>query len=85
VDVVEALGWTGLFVFRGETYERIAAHLARQYGVTITVSPQIASDRQTGTFDRSLGLSDILATMERSWGFTVQGDSTTGFLLGPRP
>ncbi len=85
VDVVAALDWTGLFVFRGETYERIADHLSRHYGVPVTVAPEIAAERQTGTFDRSQGLSEILATMERSWGFSVQGDASGGYLLRPVP
>lgn len=83
VDVVEALDWTGLFVFRGETYARIAEHLTRHYDVPIRVAEQIASERQTGTFDRSLELVEILAIMERSWGFSVRRDPSGGFELVP--
>lgn len=85
VDVVEALGWTGLFVFRGETYRRIAEHLSKHYQVAIQVAPELAEQRQSGTFERSLGLEEILHTIERSWGFRVDGDASMGYTLRPVP
>jgi ferric-dicitrate binding protein FerR (iron transport regulator) len=85
VDVVDALGWTGLFVFRGETYARIAEHLSRHYGVPVSPSPEIALEKQSGTFEKSLTLQEILSTLQRSGGLTINGDETSGFALDRAP
>ncbi len=80
VDVIDALRWTGLFVFRGETYETIAAHLARHYGIDISADPDIRADRLSGTFERSRPLEDILSTIELSGGVTAVADGD-GYVL----
>lgn len=63
VDLMEALTWTGLFVFRDTPMDVIAERLAAHYEVTVEVDPALREEAVTGTFEQEQPLSDILHTI----------------------
>lgn len=63
VDVMDALAWTGLFVFRDTPMEEIAERLERHYEATIAVAPSMRDEAVTGTFEQDQPLSEILETV----------------------
>lgn len=71
VDLVDELGWTGLFVFKEEPYEAVARHLSRHYGVEVEVDPRILTPAFgatgfTGDFSHADALEYILETIPES-------------------
>lgn len=84
VDLSEALGWTGLFVFRSMPLESIAQRLSQHYDVTITVAPSLADEPVTGDFERKQSVSQILDALARTLGAEVEAQGDT-YRLEPRP
>lgn len=71
VDLVDELGWTGLFVFKEEPYEAVARHLSRHYGVEVVVDTQILTPAFgatgfTGDFSHADSIEYILETIPES-------------------
>lgn len=63
VNVMDALAWTGLFVFRDTPMDEIAERLGEHYETTIIVEAALRDEAITGTFDQDQPLSDILQTI----------------------
>jgi ferric-dicitrate binding protein FerR (iron transport regulator) len=83
-DLTEALGWSGLFVFRSMTTEAIAQRLSEHYEVSIAVAPPLAEEPVTGTFEREQPVSQVLETIARTLGAEVRTKSGT-YRLEPTP
>lgn len=82
VDVNEALGWTGLFIFRSTPVHTIADRLSDHYDVSITASMELADETVTADFDREQPVSEILQALARTLDAEVKKKDGT-FRLEP--
>ena len=75
IVVHEELSWTGLFIFTSTPLPIILSTLEDHYGVSLTLSSELESERVTGHFDRSRQLSEILETIAAATGADVRAIS----------
>jgi ferric-dicitrate binding protein FerR (iron transport regulator) len=83
VNITDALSYTRLFVFRNEKTLMIADKLSEQYGIPITVHPELAQETVTGTFERDWSLSYIIQAVARALDCRATGSEAEGFELIP--
>lgn len=72
VDLADALGWTGFFVFRSTPLVEITGRLGRHYGVSIELADHLASEQVTGTFDAQQSVESILDTVAAAVGARLE-------------
>jgi ferric-dicitrate binding protein FerR (iron transport regulator) len=68
VDLADALGWTGFFVFRSTPLADITQRLGRHFGVTIELADHLSREQVTGTFDAQQSVESILETVAAAVG-----------------
>lgn len=66
VDLNDALGWSGMFIFRATVLRDIATRLADHYGVRIAVHPTLEDEEITGTFSHEEEVETILRTIAQA-------------------
>lgn len=66
VDVTTNLEWTGLFVFRSASVQKIARRMSAHYGVSITTAPSLQDETVTATFDREQPVGEVLTALTRT-------------------
>ncbi len=81
VDVAEALGWTGLFIFRATPLRVIAERLSAHYDTPVQVAPSLADEQITGEFSQDLPLEEILQTLAAGLAAEVEADPAGGFRI----
>lgn len=59
-DVAAALAWTGNVEARNERADNVAARLGERFGVVVEVSPLLAGEWVSGTFDARDGAADAV-------------------------
>ncbi len=83
VELSEALGWTGLFVFRATSLADAAALLSERYGVPVSVDAALAQEAVNGTFEQEVGAQQILEWLAPTVNAQVQATADGGFVLVP--
>lgn len=83
VDLNEALGWAGYFIFRNTPLAEAAQQLARHYEVTIAVDEALRDEAVTGTFERDQEIETILNVLGRTLNATVRAESAGAYRLVP--
>ncbi len=68
VAVDATLQWAGLFIFSDTPLATVTARLSEGFGTTIEVSPALAQEAITGTFDRAQGVEEIVQTLATALG-----------------
>ncbi len=81
VDVPEALGWSGLDVFRDTPLDAALARLAARSGQPITADARLAGQRVTGTFEASRPVAEVLEALAVPLGARVDRTADGAFVL----
>ncbi len=81
VEPNAALVWAGLFFFDNTPMRDVAAELSRGFRVTIEVSPALADERVTGTFDSVQGAGQIVKALAETLGAKATR-TDTGWKVG---
>jgi transmembrane sensor len=71
VDVSTAFDWSDRFYFRNTPLPRVAEQLSAHFRVSISVAPELASERITASFDRDRPVGEILRALARTLGAEV--------------
>lgn len=85
VDLIDALNWTGLFVFRSTPLGEITDRLSQQFDVQITVAEPLQSERITGTFERQQPVQQVLSALGATLGAEVKEIEDRHYQLVPSP
>ena len=78
VNLLDALAWSELIVFRDTPMKEVKEKLAKQFDVTIEMSHNLNETLLTGTFEQDRGIKEILDIVAAALGATVQIDSKSG-------
>lgn len=84
VSVHERLAWTGLFVFASAPLGSILEELQEHYGVALSASKELLSERVTGRFDQDQELVQVLETIASAVQAEVQETPPAGYRLAAR-
>lgn len=81
VDLTEALGWTGLLLFRATPAAEVAGALAAHYAVEIEVPADLGAERFTGTFAPEQPVEEVLGALATTLDARLTGTAAEGFRL----
>ncbi len=82
-DLTDVLSWTGLLVFHDTPLDEVATHLGNYYDVSISIAPELLSERWVATYDPdTLAVDEILDNLAATLGVSVQNTGENTYQLG---
>ena len=81
VDLAEALGWTGLLLFRATPAAEVAEALVARYAVEIDLPEGLGEEQFTGTFAPEQPVEEVLGALATTLDARLMGTAEDGFRL----